>query len=317
MTSPPDREALSRKLDVLNRFDPWSSPFCTCAPKLSLDPYTGCPGECVYCYAATYLWRYWGPDKVRPKRDLLTRLRRDLRKINAGDDPDLAALQGAWVTVSNSSDPYPQVPQADERELRLTREALRVLAESGMGVGVLLQTKSDLFPRDLDVLPPGRTVIGVTITTADAALAARLEPGMPSPQARLAAVRAATAAGFPALVRVDPLIVGLNTDPAGLRELVDGIAAAGARQVVSSTVKLQPQSRQRLLRAFPEIAATLPRYNESQGRGNYRQLPLVERRELLETLRELVLAAGMHFSVCREAGLHDMNTTACDGRGLV
>ncbi|NPV49425.1 MAG: radical SAM protein, partial [Armatimonadetes bacterium] len=215
---------------------------------------------------------------------------------------------------SNSSDPYPQVPAADERKLCLTREALRLLADSDMGI--LLQTKSDLFPRDLDVLSPGRTVIGVTITTADPALAARLEPGMPSPQARLAAVRAATAAGFPALVRVDPLIVGLNAEHAGLRELVDGIAAAGARQVVSSTVKLQPQSRQRLLRAFPGIAATLPRYSESQGRGNYRQLPLTERRELLEPLRELVLAAGMHFSVCREAGLQSLNTTACDGRGL-
>lgn len=314
MTSPRDRQRISRKLAVLNRFDPWDSPFCTCGPKLSLDPYTGCPGACGYCYAATYLWRYWGPDKVQPKRDLLTRLRRDLRKISAGDDPDLAALQGAWVTVSNSSDPYPQVPQADERRLRLTREALRVLATSGMGV--LLQTKSDLFSRDLDVLPPGRTVVGVTITTADAALAARLEPGMPSPPARLVALRQATAAGFPALVRVDPLIVGLNADRAELRNLVDEIAAAGARQVVSSTVKLQPQSRRRLQRAFPEIAPTLWRYSESQGRGNYCQLPLAERRELLEALRELVLAAGMHFSVCREAGLQGLNTTACDGRGL-
>ena len=90
----PSRQALSRKLSVLNCFDPWSSPLCTCGPKLSLDPYTGCPGECAYCYAATYLWRYWGRDRVRPKRDLLTRLRRDLRRIAAGDDPDLATAGG-------------------------------------------------------------------------------------------------------------------------------------------------------------------------------------------------------------------------------
>lgn len=306
------RQLLSRKLAVLNCFDPWSSPLCTCGPKLSLDPYTGCDGGCAYCYAATYLWRYWGADKVRPKADLARRLGRDLERLHGGADPDLAALRGSWVTVSNSSDPYPHAPQANEAELGLTREALRLLGAAGMGV--LLQTKSDGFVRDLDVLPPGRTVIGVTITTADPALAARLELGMPSPAQRLKAVRAATAAGFPALVRIDPLLPGLNDDPGGWVELVGQLAAAGVRQVVSSTLKLQPRSRARLLETFPELTAQFPRFTESQGRGGYRQLPLAERRELLERLREVVLAAGLGFSVCREGGLTDLNTAACDGR---
>jgi DNA repair photolyase len=308
------RQALSRKLTVLNCFDPWSSPLCTCGPKLSLDPYTGCDGGCAYCYAATYLWRYWGPDKVRPKVDLIHRLRRDLERLHTTNDPDLAALRGAWVTVSNSSDPYPHAPQANEAGLGLTREALRLLGEAGMGV--LLQTKSDGFVRDLDVLPQGRTVVGVTITTADATLAARLEPGMPSPARRLAAVRAATAAGFPALARIDPLLPGLNDDPGGWAELVGRLAAAGVRQVVSSTLKLQPRSRARLLETFPELTAQFARFTEPQGRGGYRQLPLAERRELLGGLREIALAAGLEFSVCREGGLTDLSTAACDGRRL-
>jgi DNA repair photolyase len=310
----PSRQALSRKLSVLNCFDPWSSPLCTCGPKLSLDPYTGCPGECAYCYAATYLWRYWGRDRVQPKRNLLTRLRRDLRRIAAGDDPDLARLQGAWVTVSNSSDPYPEVPRADERELGLTREALVLLAEAGMGV--LLQTKSDLFTRDLDVLPLRRTVVGVTITTLDAALASRLEPGMPAPERRLAAIATTAAAGLPALVRIDPLVPGLNTDPEALQQLVQAAAQAGARHVVSSTLKLQPGSRQRLAAAFPQLGPSLSLYTESQGRGGYRQLPLPARRTLLQGLREMVLAAGLSFGVCREAELTGLSTTSCDGRHL-
>ena len=299
MTSRDSRQLLPR-LAVLNRFDPWSSPLCTCGPKLSLDPYTGCPGECAYCYAATYLWRYWGPERVQPKRDLLARLRRDLARINAAPDGPLAAWQGAWVTVSNSSDPYPVVPAADERELVLTRRALQALGEAG-----------------LEVLRPERTVIGVTVTALDARLAARLEPGMPSPQARLAAVAEATRAGFAALVRVDPLVPGLNEGEDALRELVAAIAAAGARQVVSSTVKLQPGSRQRLAARFPQIARSLAEdYTESQGRGGYRQLPRGRREELLSGLRERVLHAGLAFSVCREEGLRALNTSACDGRQL-
>jgi len=301
------------RLAVLHRFDPWRSPLCTCVPKLSLDPYTGCPGECAYCYAATYLWRYWGPERVRPKRDLLARLRRDLAKINAGADPDLAAWQGAWVTISNSSDPYPTVPAADERALGLTRRALQLLVAGGMGV--LLQTKSDRFTRDLDVLPPERTVLGVTVTTLDAALAARLEPGMPPPAARLAAVAEAARAGFATLVRVDPLVPGLNDEATGVAELVAASAAAGARQVVSSTVKLQPGSRQRLTERFPGLARSLAEdYTEAQGRGGYWQLPRMRREDLLRGLRAAVLAAGMAFSVCREEGLGHLSTAACDGR---
>lgn len=313
--SPTPRQTLSARLAVLNRFDPWSSPLCTCGPKLSLDPYSGCPGECAYCYAATYLWRYWGADRVQPKRELLARLRRDLARINSGATPELAAWQGAWVTVSNSSDPYPQVPAADERALELTRRALQALAEAGMGV--LVQTKSALFVRDLDVLRPERAVIGVTVTTLDADLAARLEPGMPPPRARLEAVAQTTAAGFAALVRVDPLLPGLNDDPTALADLVGAIAAAGAGQVVSSTVKLQPGSRKRLLERFPELAARLEAdFTESQGRGGYRQLPLTRRREMLEGLRAQVRAAGLGFAVCREGGLAGLNTGPCDGRHL-
>jgi len=302
-------------MSVLNRFDTWSSPFCTCGPKLSRDPYSGCPGGCAYCYAATYIWRYWGPDRVQPKRDLLRRLQRDLDRISAGVDPSLRGLQGSWVTLSNSSDPYPTVPQANEGELRLTRGAVGLLAERGFRV--MIQTKSCLFARDLDVLPAGRATIGVTVTCLDAGLAARLEPGMPAPRERLAAVREAATGGLPVLVRIDPLIRGVNDPREDLDALVDAAALAGARHVVASTLKLQPRSRANLTAALPATADTLGCYRESQGRGGYRQLSLPERTEALAGLREMVVERGMSFAVCRESGLADLNTAACDGRDMV
>lgn len=306
------RESVGRKLGVLNCFDPWCNPLCTCGPKLSLDPYNGCGFECFYCYASGYTWRYWGRDKVRPKQRFTARLRRDLERITTATKPPLSTLQGMWVAISNSSDPYPDTEHADEQKLGLTRSAIELLSAHGMRL--LLQTKSDLFVRDLDIMPAGRTVIGVTVTTLDAALAARMEPWAPSPQRRLAAIKQAVGAGFPTLARVDPLIPGLNAEPKALKSLLEALAAVGVGHVVSSTLKLQPRSRARFTAAFGEcFSATAAMYSEKHGHGNYMQLPRSRRREMILTLGAMARDLGMTFAVCRE-GLPECKTAACDGR---
>ncbi|MEM2108797.1 MAG: radical SAM protein, partial [Candidatus Bathyarchaeia archaeon] len=42
---------------LISRFDPWRSSLCTCPPKLTFNPYTGCDHACVYCYASSYIPR--------------------------------------------------------------------------------------------------------------------------------------------------------------------------------------------------------------------------------------------------------------------
>ena len=79
---------------ILRPFDPWKGQLCTCPPKLSLNPYTGCPHGCLYCYASSYIPRF---AECRPKVDLLKRLARESSKIRPK----------TLVALSNSSDPYP------------------------------------------------------------------------------------------------------------------------------------------------------------------------------------------------------------------
>ena len=310
-----DKHRISGKLGVLNCFDPWSSPLCSCGPKLSLDVYAGCGYECFYCYTSAYNWRYWGRESVRAKKDVLRRLERDIERICRGTDEELASLAGAFVAVSNSSDPYPDAPQANEAELQVTRRALAALTEAGFRV--LLLTKSDMLVRDLDVLEPARTVIGTTITAHSEELAGRMEPFCPSPKRRLQAIARAAAAGFPTLCRIDPIIPGLNDAEADLARLIESLAAVGVRHIVASTLKLQPRSAQRFSERFPEAAAAASAlYERSHKVSGYYYLQEPLRRELMERVRSLALERGMGFSCCRE-GMAELNTGPCDGREML
>ena len=206
-------------MQVITRFDPWKGKLCTCPPKYSFSPYTGCSHACLYCYVSSYIPNFF---ECRPKPKLVARLTKDLKKI----DKKLA------ISVSNSSDPYPP----EEKRLRLMRSCLRVFAQHRCRI--LIITKSDLVARDADLLSKLRASVSFTITTLSPVLSKKLEPGAPLPQARIKALHC-IAKILPVSVRIDPIIPGLNDE---VEELVKVVAKAGAKQVVASTYKARYDS---------------------------------------------------------------------------
>jgi len=307
------KQQLARRLDVVQPFDPWSGRLCTCGPKLALDVYSGCGYGCLYCYVSAYNARCWGRERVRPKKALLRRLERDLTRL--ADSPDLAVLGGLPVAISNSSDPYPDAPQADESVLGCTRAALRLLADAGLPL--LIVTKSALVSRDLDLLATVPAVVAMTITCLDPEVAARLEPFAPAPAARLAALARCAEAGVPTACRVDPLLPGINDGPEALARLCDELAARGVRRVISSTYKHKPDSSRRLGAAFPAEAARVGELLDTRARASgYYYLRSDVRRELLARLRDLAHERGLTMTLCRE-GLPDLGDGLCDARDLL
>jgi DNA repair photolyase len=301
-------------LEVLKPFDPWGSPLCACPPKLSLNPYTGCGHECFYCYVSSYS-RGWGRERVLPKRDVERRLARDLERIATACDPLVAEWRRGWVSVANSSDPYPTASQADEAALRLTRRCLSAL--HGAGFGVLLVTKSDLVVRDLDLLDPKRAVISFTITTDRDDVAARMEPLAPPPSARLAALAECNRQGFATVCRVDPIIPGLTDGPGDLERLVEKVAEAGTRHIIASTLKLRADSMERFQKLFPQEYKRLSVvYHRSTPQGSQWYLPPTVRRQLLDRVAEPARRLGLTFAACRE-GFRDLQSGVCDGRQLI
>ncbi len=221
-------------MPLVTRFDPWQNRQCTCPPKLTFNPYTGCSHNCVYCYAQTYIPHF---TDCRPKKNLLQRLEREATK-----------LKGETVSMSNSSDPYPPM----EQELGLTRSCLRILNQSNCRIQII--TKSDLVTRDVDLLRERPSTVAVTLTTEDDEIAKKLEPHAPTPSERLKAVEMLVHKGIRVSARIDPIIPFVNDNP---EKLVGALAEIGVKHITASTYKAKRDSWQRFAAAMPEQAEKL------------------------------------------------------------
>jgi DNA repair photolyase len=174
-----------------------------------------------------------------------------------------AKLAGSSLVIGTATDPY----QPAERRFRLTRRILEVL-RSYHGLSIGLITKSSLVTRDLDLLQAlsrhNEVTVNISLATADARLARRLELRSPVPAARLRALHRLIEGGVYAGLLVAPIVPGVTDDWAGLARLMEAAKEAGARYVVGSALRLGPAARHRFLplleKEFPELAERYRRH---------------------------------------------------------
>jgi len=280
---------------LISSFDPWRSGLCTCPSKLTFNPYTGCDHQCTYCYASSYIPNF---KDCHPKKDALTMLKREAAKLN-----------GETISISNSSDPYPRIEATEG----LTRRCLEILAESNCRIQII--TKSNLVTRDDDLLSRIPATVALTITTEDDNLARILEPNAPSPSQRIRAAQDLTKADIPVSVRIDPIIPTVNDQP---QKLIATLASIGVKHVTCSTYKAKADNWMRLSKALPKVMEQLkPLYfQEGERIGGSALLPRDYRFKILKGVRDVAVAHGLQFGVCRE-GLAQLNTAACDGSWLM
>ncbi len=187
----------------------------------SINPYRGCEHGCVYCFARpTHAYQGLSPGldfetKLFAKPDAARLLERELMK------PGYVAKT---IQLGANTDPY----QPIERSRKITRNVLEVFARFDHPFGIT--TKSDLVCRDIDILQPmaakGLVGVAVSVTTLDSTLARTMEPRCPTPQKRLAAIKALSDVGIPVAVMVAPVIPGLNDHE--IEDILDAAKQAGA-----------------------------------------------------------------------------------------
>lgn len=282
-------------MPVITRFDPWQSSLCTCPPKLTLNPYTGCSHNCVYCYATSYTPHF---AKCKPKKDLLKHV-----------EDEASRLKGETVSIANSSDPYPH----PEAELGLTRKCLQILSRSNCKIQLV--TKSGLVTRDVDILTEVPCAVAMTITTEDDEIARLIEPNAPPPSERLKAIEMLVSKNIPVSVRIDPIIPNVNDNPS---QLISTLGSIGVRHITSSTYKMKRDNWERFANAMPLVAEEIKPLYFTKGErvGGSTLLPVDLRLKLMMQIRSFTTSNGMKFGVCRE-NLKQLNTAPCDGSWLL
>lgn len=208
------RQELARKLISYNRSP--DLPF-----DRSINPYRGCEHGCIYCFARPS-HAYLG---MSPGLDFETRL---VARINAPEilQQELSArrYQVAPIAIGTNTDPY----QPIEKDHQIMRRLLQVLRDYKHPVAIV--TKGSLIERDLDILTDmaaeGLVRVGVSLTSLDPKLSRAMEPRVPTPQRRLATIRALTAAGVPVRVMTSPIVPAVNDHE--IEALLQAAADAGA-----------------------------------------------------------------------------------------
>lgn len=108
------------------------------------------------------------------------------------------------IALGANTDPY----QPIEREYKITRGILEVLAECEHPVGIV--TKNAMVERDIDILAPmaqkNLVNVYISVNNLDHDLARRLEPRCSAPARRLETILRLHAAGIPVGVLVAPVI---------------------------------------------------------------------------------------------------------------
>jgi DNA repair photolyase len=265
----------------------------------TINPYRGCEHACLYCYArSTHAWLDLGTGvdfdrEIVVKVNLVEVLTRELAR---------ASWRHELVALGTNTDPY----QRAEGRYRLMPGVIGALARSGTPLSIV--TKGSLLRRDLpELVAAGRDVavgLAVSIAVHEPRLQRALEPGTPTPAARLAVVAAARAAGLACGVFLTPVLPWLTDSVEHLDGALAAIAATGATGVSVQPLYLRPGSREwfwRWLSAeHPEL---VPRYQRLYSRGAY--VPPGYRSWLAERVAPLLARHGLGSGQVPEARIAD------------
>lgn len=233
--------------------------------RFTVNGFRGCSHACRYCFARPtheYLDFDCG-------NDFDTQL---VVKVNVADVLRRELARRSWtretVALGTNTDPY----QRAEGRYALMPGIIGALADSGTPFSIL--TKGTLLRRDLPLIvkAAARVEVSVAVSLAigDAELHRRVEPGTPTPDARLGLIRSIRDAGMDCHVMVAPVLPLLTDSVAQLDALLGRVAEAGATGATVFGLHLRGSTRGWfmgwLTREYPALAGE---YRELYRRSAY------------------------------------------------
>jgi DNA repair photolyase len=219
--------------------DPWFG------VKYTMNLYRGCQHQCIYCDSRSECYQIENFADILVKTNAIDLLKKELPSKRTKGTIGLGSMNDCYMPV--------------EERFRLTRQALDLIARHCFPVHII--TKSDLVLRDLDLLKEiAKTyaAVSLTITTADDALATKLEPGAPSPSRRYQAIKTLSDQGIYTGITLMPVLPFIEDNDANISAIVDRARETGAKYIIASFgMTMRDRQRtyyyQKLDRLFPGL----------------------------------------------------------------
>jgi DNA repair photolyase len=283
-----------------------------CHQALQLDTYArGCLHDCSFCFAKEQAGTEWNQPYPIPI--------------------DITSLWSVFQTVFETDHSHPmreilekRIPirigglsdgfMAIDRKFKVSLETLKLFCHYQYPFSIV--TRSDLVAQDdyLKWIPPQLATVHFSISSLNERLTRQLEPGSPSPERRLQAMRKLSSAGVWTIARISPLFPrypdghysnGHNGEESAICldyfdfDLIPAAASAGAGGVLTGFLAVGGKTMADLSRRLDFDLSSLLR---DPGQRSGFEYSKAEIRAYFEKIRSLCHQNAMEFTSCYLGG---------------
>lgn len=225
--------------------------------KNGMNLYRGCTHGCIYCDSRSNIYNMNHDfEDIEVKQNSLELLKKALK----------SKKEKCMIGTGSMTDPYVPI----ESKLEFVRNSLKLIYRYGFGFTCI--TKSDLILRDLDLLKKinekAKTVVQVTLTTADEDLCRKIEPNVCTTKRRVEVLKKLNEADIPTVVWLTPFLPYINDSEENINELLDYCIETNVKGIICFNIglTLRDGNRQYFYRKLDESFPGLKsRYIEKYG----------------------------------------------------
>ena len=293
----------------------WSQEITDCSMPMSMDTYSKCAYNCMYCFSyfqKSHIMNDYKVGNVRsvnPKKviELFERARANDREHATGSQAQFFPyIQNRrimqWGGLADEFDEW-------ERRFGVTLELLRYFDK--IDYPLSFSTKAAWWTEDERYMELFRRHthnwhVKISIITSDEEKARIVEKGVPTPAERFAAIKRLSDIGIHVTLRLRPFIIGVSGDYA---ETIKRAHEAGADSVTTEFFCMETRAQEDLKDRYREISKVCgfdiyDFYIKNSYQAGYKRLNRKIKAPIIHDMQKIAHGYGMRFHVsdcfCRE-----------------
>lgn len=234
-------------IDEFSTFIEISCRASACPMPLNIDTWDGfiCPYNCRYCFAnnfrtSLYTSFFDNARSIGLRHCNIDKCKKDLDELFLSRYKDPHSIKNAISKAIAMGIPLrfgirfeDFIPKEAKDGISLA--LLQHLAEHKYPV--MINTKSDLVGKDayVQALAQNRSAVHVTLISSDDNILQALEPGAPTYEQRLTAIKNLTSAGVRVVARIEPYLPFINDEKESVQKYIEDLWRAGVRNITFDT----------------------------------------------------------------------------------